>query len=258
MDSTDESANSQSGRNWTDPTFEIHDEGAGDAEVLLAGFSEYGLAGLTAVDYLVDHLELEPRGHVTTPDLPTITPFDQGTPRHPIRLFGRDDLSLAVLVGELQVPLPAARSFSAALLDWTAAAEVEEIAVLSGVPMAHTETDHRTYYVATEDYQRTRLEDADIPPMGSGFTDGVKASLLSQGMDSALRVCVYTTPAHPQTPDVPAALRMLETVDEVYDLSLDTGPLEAFAADVERYYTELAEHMQRTSEEQVPEDRMYM
>jgi uncharacterized protein len=240
------------------PTFQVHEEELTAADVLLAGFSEYGLAGLTAVDYIVDQFELEYRGHVTTPDLPTITPFDQGTPRHPIRLFGDEDRSIAVLVGELQVPLPAARSFSGALLEWTGSADIGEIAVLSGVPMAHTESDHRTYYVATEDYQRTRLDDADVPPMGSGFTDGVKASLLSQGMDSALRVCVYTTPAHPQTPDVPAALRMLETVDEVYNLGLDTGPLEDFAADVERYYTELAEHMERSREEQQPEDRMYM
>jgi len=241
-----------------DPSFEVYEDESTDADVLLAGFSEYGLAGLTAVDYLVDHLDMTDRGHVTTPDLPTITPFDQGTPRHPIRLFGHDDLPIAVLVGELPVPLMAARSFSSALLDWTEAAGVGEIAVLSGVPMAHTESDHRTFYVATEDYRQHRLADADVPPMGSGFTDGVKASLLSQGMESALRVCVYTTPAHPQTPDVPAALRMIETIDEVYGLDVDTGPLEDFAADVEQYYAELAEHVQRTQEEQLPEDRMYM
>ena len=34
-------------------------------ETLLAGFSEFGLAGLTAVHYLVDQLDLEETGHIT-------------------------------------------------------------------------------------------------------------------------------------------------------------------------------------------------
>ena len=46
------------------PTFAITHETKA-SETLLAGFSAFGLAGLTAVDYVVDHLDLEETGHVT-------------------------------------------------------------------------------------------------------------------------------------------------------------------------------------------------
>ncbi|WP_459193906.1 proteasome assembly chaperone family protein [Halosimplex sp. J119] len=241
-----------------EPTFDVQETGDIDADTLIAGFSEFGLAGLTAVDYLVQQLELTPTGHVTTPDLPTITPFDDGTPRHPVRLFAADGVEVAVLVSELFVPATAARSFSDALLDWTAAADVGETVVLSGVQMPHAEEDHRTFFVATEDYRAARLEDADIPPMASGFTDGVKASLLARGIDSPLRTCVYATPAHAQAPDAEAALRLVETIDDVYDLGVDTEPMKNFAANVERHYQDLAARIEQAREEQQPEDRMYM
>ncbi|QLH83486.1 proteasome assembly chaperone family protein [Halosimplex pelagicum] len=242
------------------PTFEIHDTGDTGGEALIAGFSEFGLAGLTAVDYLVQQLGLEPVGHVTAPDLPTITPFDEGAPRHPVRLFSADSVPVVVLVSELFVPATGARSFSDALLSWTADADISETVVLSGVQMPHAEEDHRTFYVATDDYRRARLEDADVPPMATGFTDGVKASVLARGIDSPLRACVYATPAHaqPQAPDAEAALRLVETVDDVYDLGVDTGPMESFASDIQRHYQDLAERIEQAREEQQPEDRMYM
>jgi len=81
-----------------------HDGEPGD--VLVAGFSDFGLAGLTAVDYVVDHLGLEVTGRVETRGLPSITPFEEGRPRHPIRLFSGANTDGTVLVGEL--PLPAA------------------------------------------------------------------------------------------------------------------------------------------------------
>jgi uncharacterized protein len=224
---------------------------------VLAGFSTFGMAGLTAVDFLVEQLDLTEQGHITAEGLPAITPFEAGVPRHHTRLFSRPDLDLTVLVGELFVPPAFSGAFSDAILDWTEAGGVEEVAVLSGVPVAHGPDEHRTYYIATEDYREGRLADTDVPAMGQGFLDGVNAALIERGMDSPLGVGVYVTPVHAQAPDVEAALRLVETATDVYDLDVDSEPLEQFAAEIQQYYGELAERME-AREEEVPEDRMYM
>jgi uncharacterized protein len=239
------------------PDFEVHDDGH-DSETLLAGFSQFGLAGLTALDYLVDQLDLEPTGYVISEDFPSITPFENGTPRHHTRLFSGPDTDVTVLVGELFVPVWAARPLGDAVLAWSDQSTVEEIAVLSGVPIPHGPEAHRTFYVATEDYRRRRLEDGDVPAMGSGFLDGINAALVERGIDSELAVGVYVTPVHEQVPDVEAAIRLLETVTTVYDIDVDTAPLEGFAADVRQYYEDLAARYQAASEAELPEDRMYM
>ncbi|WP_255195557.1 proteasome assembly chaperone family protein [Halorarius litoreus] len=242
-----------------DPSFAVsHDADA--SETLLCGFSEVGLAGLTAADYLVKQFDLEQTGHIDVEQLPTITPFENGTPRHHTRLFSRDDLEFTVLVGELLVPAYAADPFSEAILEWAETASVEEIVVASGVPTPHGPDDHRPFYIASRDYQAAHdLAAADVKPMSGGFLDGINSAITARGMSSPLQTCVFTTPAHPQTPDAEAALRLLGAIDRVYDLGLDTGPMETFASKISRYYEELADRMaaQETAD-RMPEDRMYM
>lgn len=239
-----------------DPNFRVtHDAQPGST--LLAGFSAFGLAGLTAVNYLVDRLDLHQTGHIAAEGLPSITPFEDGRPRHPIRLFSRPDLDVTVLVGELFVPVPVGPRFARAVLDWTEASGVEEVAVLAGVPVPHGPDEHRTYYVATDDYRESRLADAPLPPMGNGFLDGINAALIERGLDSPLGACVYVTPVHAQAPDVEASIRLVEAVDDVYGLGVDSEPLQQFADEVRQYYGELADRMERR-EAETSDDRMYM
>ena len=244
------------------PTFDVSSR-ASPSETLVVGFSELGLAGLTAADYLVTHLDLEQTGHIRVDEMPTVTPFADGTPRHHTRLYSRDDLDLTVLVGELFLPPSAADAFGQAVIQWTEANDIGETVSLSGVPIAHGPEEHVTYYIATEDYRERRLTDLEppVPAMGGGYLSGVNGALLSHGMETEVAACVYTTPVHQQTPDADAALRLLETLNRVYDLGVDLGPLEAFAEQVSEQYEELAARMAAAEEEagaRAPEDRMYM
>lgn len=239
------------------PTFEITHETA-PSDKLVAGFSTYGLAGLTAVDYLTTQLDLEVTGYVTTEALPAITPFENGVPRHHTRLYSREGLDLTVLQNELFVPPWAADAFSDAILGWTDANDVEEVTVLSGAPIPHQETDHRSFHVATADYRESRLKGQDVPGLGTGFLEGVNASLVGRGMDTSLRVGIILTPVHAQVPDVQAAVRLVETVGHLFDLSVDTTELEAFARKVEEYYEGLAQRLEAQAEDSGTLDRMYM
>ncbi|NHN40633.1 proteasome assembly chaperone family protein [Halorubellus sp. JP-L1] len=245
----------------TDDTeaFSVCDEGA-DVNHVVAGFATFGLAGLTAVDYLRERLDLEPCGYVTTDALPAITPFENGRPHHHTRILSRPDLDVAVLHGGLFVPPNAANDFSRAILDWTGRKDVDEVAVLSGVPVAHGPDDHRTFHVATTDYHEARLADLDpaVPPMANGYLDGVNASLVERGMRTDLAVGVFVTPVHDRVPDADAAIRLVDTITSVYDLDVDTSALEEFAADVEAYYARLHERLEELPEEDRVEDRMFM
>lgn len=245
-------------REYTDTAFHITHDAEETGETLLVGLSQFGLAGLTAVDYLTTQLDLNVTGHITAEALPSIMPFAEGRPRHHTRLYSREDLDITVLVGELFVPVGAADPFSKAILNWTEQNNVDEIAILSGIPLAHGPTDHRTFYIATEDYRPNRLETADIEPMGMGFLDGVNASLVERGMDTDIGVGVFVTPVHAQVPDAEAALRLLSITDSIYDLDLDTGPLEEFASEVKNHYAQLSERLEAAETHERPDDRMFM
>lgn len=235
-------------------------------QTLLVGLSNLGLGGLTAVDYLVRQLESEEIGHVSPDVLPAISPFQDGVPRHHTRLFDLADHDLVVLVGELFVPIPAAGSFADALYEWIRAESVGEIAVLHGVPYPHEAEEHDVFYVATEPYRAERLESTDVQPLPGGFLDGVAGDLVSRSLeDESPPTGVYVTPTHPPGPDIEAAFRFLDAVETVYGVSVDRTELEERSAEIQRYYTELADRLASLEENEqsigsrdFPEDRMYM
>ena len=242
---------------YRDPTISVHED-RDVTEPLVVGFSSFGLAGLTTVDYLVDQLSMDAVGHVRTDGLPSITPFTDGEPRHPTRLHAHPDVPVTALVGEQFVPAWAAEAVGASLLEWIDGSAVDELCYVRGVPIAHGPDDHRTFTIATGDFQERRLADVDLPAMPNGFLDGVPATLLERGLETDLAVGVLVTPVHPQAPDADAALRLLEAVVQCYAVDVDPGPLQTFADEVRSYYGELSERLQAAEDQETPEDRMYM
>lgn len=251
----------------SDPTFDVTvspDRRPGDTLVL--GLATPGMAALTAADYLVRHLESEPIGAVVPDGLPAIAPFEAGVPRHPTRIYELLGSSLAVLVGELYVPPWVAGPFVDAVLDWAAAAGIDEFAVLHGVPFPHGEHEHAIYTVATAGYRERRLEGADLQPLAGGVLDGAAGELVTRAIDDdAVEVGVYVTPTHPPGPDVDAALLLIDALERRYDIDVDEAELKALSEQLRQYYSELADRMEALGQadqpigsRDFPEDRMYM
>lgn len=235
-------------------------------QTLLVGLASLGMAGVTAADHVVRHLDSEEVGHVSPEALPAITPVADGLPRHHTRLYNLTDVDLTVLVGELFVPASAARSFASCLLEWVGSKRIEEIAILHAVPFPHGPEQHAVFTVATEPYRETRLADADIGGLSGGFLDGVPGELVSHSLGGkAPPTGVYVTPAHPPGPDVEAALRLLDAVEGVYGLAVDRSELEDLSQEINEYYASLAEHMAAAAEDErsvrdreFGHDRMFM
>ena len=233
---------------------------------LVVGVSQIGMSGITAADYLVRHLDTERIGHSAPAELPAIAPFEMGEPRHHTRLYNVIDSELSILVGELFIPVWAARAFTDALVDWCSAEGVEEIALLHGVPFPHGPEEHAVFHVSTPAYREARLSDSDIQPLGGGLLDGVAGEIVTRSLDaSSPPVGVYVTPVHPPGPDIEATLRLLDALQRVYDFEVDEAELREISAQMRRYYDELANSMQAIGDADAPmarrdfpEDRMYM
>jgi len=230
---------------------------------LFVGLTNPGMAGITAVDYLVQNRPSEGIGHISSTELPAITPFENGEPRHHTRLYDLTDIDATALVCELFVPAPAARAFSDSLADWIASNRIEEVVLLHGVPFPHGPEDHSTFYIASEPYRADRLEGVDIEPLKGGFLDGVAGELVARDIDGTMPpVGVYVTPTHPPGPDIDAAFGFLDAIERVYGIDVDRAELERRAEEIKQHYANLAERMATFEAEsaarEYPEDRMFM
>lgn len=233
---------------------------------LIIGQSHLGMAGVTAADYLVRHLDATEVGHITPENLPAITPFEDGVPRHHSRLYALEEIEVTVLVGELFIPVGAARSYTDALLEWIETSPVNELVVLHGVPFPHGPEEHEVFHVATRDYREKRLPDQMFRPLKGGFLDGVVGEVVTRNLDdTAPSTGVFITPTHPPGPDVDAALKLLDAIETIYGFDVDETELRQLGEQLKQYYEQLADRMATIAEDgetvrshDFPEDRMYM
>lgn len=131
------------------------------------------MASLTAVNQIVDEYDSTEIGHISPDELPAITPFEDGMPRHHTRLYDLDNVDIVVLLSKLFVPAWAARPFVEEVLDWATRSQIEELAMLHPVPYEHAPEDHQTFHIATEEYKTNRrdqdpLRDAGRPDVHVG------------------------------------------------------------------------------------------
>jgi uncharacterized protein len=231
-------------------------------ETLVVGLTNPGLAGLTVADYLVESTDGTNVGHIRMRGITDPTPFSSGEPRYAIRLYGLPEARLTVLVSEVFLPVGAGEPFVRSLLEWVDATDISEVVVPHAVPYPHGPADHAVFFVGTEQFRERRVDDHDIRPMAGGFLDGAVGELMTTGLDRSLPVGTLITPAHPPGPDLDGALRFLGALEELYDLHVDETELEARAANLRRYYQELADRMKRVDDSaephEYPADRMFM
>lgn len=232
---------------------------------LLLGLSNVGMAGLTAADYLVTHLEFEQIGHVRSHGLPDITPVEDGEPRHPMRVYASPRVDCCVLLSELFVPVWAADAFADGILEWIRSTGIDELAVFHGIPYPHGPDEHDVFYVATPEYRDRRLDGTSVSPVSGGVLDGVAGELTVRSLErEAPPLGAYVTPTHPPGPDLEASLRYLDLLGTVYGFEIDDDQLRERSAELQRYYAELADRMATMESQEgpgnrnFPEDRMFM
>jgi len=251
-----------------EPSFEVvQTDETEPGTSLLLGMAGIGVAGLTATDYLVSHVETNQIGHVRTRNLPDITPFSDGVPRHPMRLYGTAASDVTVLISEVFPPVGIADPFSDAILEWASANDIREITALYGAPFPHSETEHVVFRVCTPDYLEERFpEDSDIDPLAGGFFDGVLGELMLRSLDGeAPPMGALVTPTHLPGPDLEAALRLIGALESVYGITVAEEELRERSREMQQYYEELTKRMQALQEGarageglEYPDDRMYM
>lgn len=249
-----------------DASFDIQTAPEADlGDTLIVGTANLGLAGLTAIDYLVTHTLTEQVGHVATRKLPDITPFTMGEPRYPMRVYTANGSDISLLISEIFVPIWAGEPLADAVATWVTEHSIEEIAIIHGVPFPHGPDEHVVFHVGTPEFREHRIGESGIQPLAGGFFDGVVGELMMRSLDGETPPTgVLITPTHPPGPDFESALRFLDALETLYGLEVDETELQTRSEEMKRYFEELADRMQsmeqgeRLGSRDYPEDRMYM
>lgn len=216
----------------------LRNEGAS----VIMGFPGSGLVGSIALQYMVDQLEFEQIGSITSKYFPPLTMMNKGVINVPVRLYEKDHL--AAVVADIPIHPMICYEISNGLMEWFAPFKVKEVVTIAGI--ITNEPEKRVFGVATTEDALGRIKDHTlILPVGS--ISGIASSLM-------IECKVRGIPAFGllgetvNAPDPRASAATIEVLNKMFNLSLDIQPLLDQAEEIETTMQKLAQEVQSAQE----------
>ena len=236
------------------PDAEIH-EGSGAKlknPVIFAGFVGAGLVGTIAVDYIINKLNMKEIGFLRSKHLPPSTVFMQGRLRHPFRLYANNDGSICVIICEIIINREGLYTIASTILDWAEKKGSNEIGILDGV--ASDKHDKKAFCAAEVDLCRV-MEEHGIKMIPQGFITGISGGILNECLIRKIHGVTLLAKANDRVPDTLAAVTLIDAINKVYGIKVDTKELKKQKNQIGY---ELKELSNKYSEHKKIDSNMYM
>lgn len=209
---------------------------------VLMGFPGSGLVGTIALQYMVDQLEFDLIGTMTSKYFPPLAMMNKGVINDPVRMYMKNDI--AAIVADIPIHPMICYEVSNGILDWIAPFKPREVLTIAGI--VTNELEKRVFGVATTPDALKRIEDKTlILPIGS--ISGIASSILTECK-------VRGIPGYGllgetvNAPDPRSSAATIEVLNRMYDLSLDVQPLLEQAEEIEQSMHKLSEEVQQSAE----------
>ncbi len=210
-----------------------------DVSVLL-GFPGSGLVGSIALQYMVDQLQFEQIGSITSKYFPPLAMMTKGIVNIPVRIYQKEHI--AAVVGDIPIHPMICYEVASGIMDWLSPFMVKEVVALAGI--VTNEPEKRLFGVATSEQGLERLKDiALVLPVGS--ISGIASSILTECKIrniTAFGLLGETVNA----PDPRAAAVTLDAINKLYPINLDSQPLLEQAEEIEAAMHRISEEVQST------------
>jgi uncharacterized protein len=213
---------------------------SGEKPLVLMGFPGSGLVGSIALQYLVEQLEFEQIGNITSKYFPPVAMMAKGVINVPVRIYEKAET--AAIVADIPIHPMICYEVANGIIDWLARYPVKEVITIAGI--VTNEPEKRVFGVATQEEMLAKIKDETvILPMGS--ISGIAGSILTECK-------IRNIPAYGflgetvNTPDPRSAAATLQVLKTLYGMDIDIEPLLEQAAEIEATMHKLAEDVQST------------
>jgi uncharacterized protein len=227
--------------------------------LVLLGFTGPGLVGGIAVTHIINQLQMTKIAHVRSKYMPPAVVFIDGQLRHPFRIYSNSEGALCTIVCEAPLRSDGSYPIATALLDWIEEKGVKELVVLEGVPVRGIPRE-RHAFCAAEPEKIRECEAKGVKMLTAGMIRGLAGSILNECLTRKITGVAFLTPAVAFMPDPEGAATLIEAVNQVYNLNIETQELLGKADEIKRKMKDMAQRLQRmrrTEERQGSPESLY-
>ena len=218
-----------------------------DQPIVFGGFLGPGLIGPVAAGYIIEKLNMHEIAHVKSQHIPPVAVYIGAKLRHPFRIYSDSYGKVVVMLCEMPIDLKGLYEISSVLLDWLEHIRAREIVILEGVGVEGIPEEREAVFVADERRSES-LKAKGISPMESALISGVGGSILNQCLTRRMTGLSLLTPVSLELPDPGAALSIINAVNAVYGLKIETDELAKSAQRLDDQLRKLADQYSKVSE----------
>ena len=211
--------------------------------VLIEGFPGIGLVGNIASQHMIDELNMEHIGSIKSRYFPSIAVLYEGLINMPVRIYENLEHNLILVISDIPISHSISYDVSNALVDWGKSINVREFVSIAGI--AVIDKGNKVFGAATTPEMLERIRGkTGISQMGS--VSGISGSIMSECLLHGIPALSLLGATMTQNPDSRAASNVIEVLNELYDLSINTRELIEQAERIEIELKRLAEDVQAT------------
>jgi uncharacterized protein len=219
---------------------------------VVVGVPEAGLVGTIASSYLVEQLKLEERGFIDSDLMPPVMVVHSSVVRYPLHIFGKGNLILVLsevpLVGRLAVEV------SKELVGWAKSLKAERVVGITGAPSAAREeaqADGKSTVVGVGNDQQSleAVKASGALAFEDGVISGFYASLMKYCTSGQQSAAVLLAESLAQFPDPGAAVSIIESLNRLLSLTVDTKALLQEAEGIRLRTRELMQQTQQAQQQ---------
>ncbi len=222
-----------------------------EPEWIVVGFPGHGLVGNIAAKHIIEELELKWIGSIRSPLIPPVSVFIDGVLAYPYRIYGCNERKIVVLIGESPCPPQAYYYLAHAMLGWAIGIGTKQVICLDGFIADPHEPKKGDIYLVAEPqvYENNEeLKKFNFPKPRTGFISGLSGAIMNEALLTSIEGFSFLVPITTPYPDPGGAAKLIDAINKVKDLNIDTAKLLQDAEKIQKSLMELAERNRQVTQ----------
>lgn len=217
--------------------------------LVIEGFPGIGLVGNITCQHIIDELEMEYIGSIDSRYFPPLAVLFNGIIHMPVRIYESAKKEVVVIISDIPIHPTASYDISKALVNWMQSIHAKNIVSIAGITT--TTGERRVFGGATNAEMLEKIKDkTEIFQVGtiSGISGSIMTECFLRNMPAVSLLGETLGP----NPDPKTAVEVINVLNKIFDLSVDTDKLLAQAEQIELELSKLAEQVRRTEAPPLP------
>lgn len=198
---------------------------------VIVGLPGVGLVGSVCAAQLIDVLDLEFAGYITSPQFAPLAAIHNYMPLPAARIHYSEKHNIIVIMSEMSIPTGISQELADAIFAFTKSFDSTLMISLGGISMK--EAKDAVYVVSTEKKIAKGLISKKLAlPIKEGATTGVTGLLMAKGSVEQFPMLLILAEAEPDLVDPAAAVNALKMLSQIMGITINTELLEKEAMEL--------------------------